>query len=167
MANARDIVQQYFTAFYGGDAQSARQYLVDNLSFSGPAATFSTADEYLKATEHAVRAVKGLEKHKVFVDGRDVCIIYDLLVDNPVGSIAIAEWYHLGKRIASIRTILDTGPFNSTTGETVVDLVCRMTVVMKSAPATRTYAGETYYFCNPGCAEAFDRQPESWVVVAA
>jgi hypothetical protein len=92
MAKARDIVDQYFTAFYRGDAQSARQYLVDNLSFSGPAATFSTADEYLKATEHAVRAVKGLEKQKVFVDGPDVCIIYDLLVDNPVGSIAIAEW---------------------------------------------------------------------------
>ncbi|MDQ6673942.1 MAG: hypothetical protein M3069_24890, partial [Chloroflexota bacterium] len=59
----------------------------------------------MKATQHVVRAVKGLAKHKVFAVGPDVCIFYDLLTDNPVPMIAIADWYHVdGARIASIRT---------------------------------------------------------------
>jgi YHS domain-containing protein/ketosteroid isomerase-like protein len=172
MANARDIVDQYFTAFYAGDGQTARQYLADDVSFRGPAATFSTADNYLRAAAHAVRAAKGVQKHKVFVDGPDVCIWYDLHIDHAVGSIAMADWYHVvDGKISSIQTILDTAPFATVrrqqSDDTAVDLVCRMTVQKASAAATRTFAGTTYYFCNPGCAEAFERQPEAYAGVAA
>src|SRR5690242_11077336 len=89
MTNSAEIVERYLGALYGGDPQTARQHLADNLSFRGPAASFSSADEYLRATEHAVRIVSGLEKRKVFVDGPDVCMFYDLLIDHPVASIAI------------------------------------------------------------------------------
>jgi len=168
VANAADIVHKYLSAFYGGDLQTARQYLADDMSFSGPAATFAGADAYLRATQHVMHAVNGVEKRKVFVDGPDVCVIYDLLIDHPVASIAIADWYHVeSDRIASIRTILDTGPFTPTAGETALDPVCRMTVGKASAAATRTYAGDRYYFCSTGCAEAFDSQPEQYVIAAA
>jgi YHS domain-containing protein len=104
----------------------------------------------------------------VFVDGSDVCIFFDLHIDHPVQSIAIADWYHLEDgKIASIRSILDTGPFTSGTGETALDPVCGMTVAKASAAAIRTYADNTYYFCNAGCAEAFDRQPQQYVSTAA
>jgi hypothetical protein len=59
-----------------------------------------------------LRISPGLEKRQVFVDGPDECVFYDSLIDHPVASIAIADWYHIeGDRIASIRRILDTGPF--------------------------------------------------------
>jgi YHS domain-containing protein len=168
MVNARDIVERYLGAFYGGDSQEARRCLADDLTFSGPAVAFSTADAYLKAAAHARRAAKGVEKRKVFADGPDVCIFYDLLIDHPVGSVPIAEWYHLdGDKIVAIRSILDTAPFaaraGAQRGETALDPVCHMTVQKASAPATRSYEGTAYYFCSAGCAEAFEKEPESFL----
>ncbi len=44
-----------------------------------------------------------------------------------------------------------------------IDPVCGMTVDPESAAAKREYQGKAYYFCNPGCAKAFDRKPEAFV----
>jgi len=172
MANARDIVERYFDAFWSGDSQTARRYLADDLTFVGPAAEFSSADVYLRASEHARRAVKGVETRKVFVDDTDVCVLYTLLMEGPVTSAAVAEWYRLdGDKIASIQTILDTAPLTARgrerareqPGETALDPVCGMKVDKASAAATRTHGGTTYYFCNADCAEAFGREPEKYV----
>jgi YHS domain-containing protein/uncharacterized membrane protein YraQ (UPF0718 family) len=43
------------------------------------------------------------------------------------------------------------------------DPVCGMTVQPESAAAKREYKGTTYYFCNPGCAKAFDRSPDAYI----
>jgi YHS domain-containing protein len=169
MLHAQEIVERYLTAAYGGDPDTARQYLAHDVSFRGPAAQFSGADVYLEASAHARRAVRRLEMHRMFADDVDVAAFYDLHFDHPVGVIAIADWYHLeGDRIASIRTILDTGPFTARVSEEgAVDPVCGMTVAKASAAATRTVGGVTFYFCNSGCAEAFDRQPERYLPAAA
>jgi len=160
MSNAKAIVERYIGALYGGDSGTARACLADDVSFQGPAAKFSGADAYMKASAHAVRGVKRLETHKVFVDGPDVAVFYDMYVDHPVGSIAIADWYHVeNDRIAAIRTILDTGPFTApVAGDTAVDPVCGMTVSKASPAATRIADGVTYYFCSTGCAEAFEAE---------
>lgn len=160
------IVDDFHDAFYRGDTQAARRWLADDLSFTGPAASFTGADAYLKASAHVAHGVKGIEKHKVFVDGADVCVLYDLVLDHRVGRVPVAEWLHLeGDRIAQIRMILDTAPFTARgaprPADTATDPVCRMQVDKASAPATRTHAGITYYFCNPGCAVAFEKAPES------
>jgi YHS domain-containing protein len=175
MANARDIVEQYFAAFWAEDSQTARDYLADDLSFSGPAAAFTGADVYLQATAHVRRGVHGLQTHKIFADGPDVCIFYSLQMDGPLRSAAVAEWYHVdGTTISSIRTILDTAPFMASArqqprqqpAETALDPVCQMTVEKASAPATRRYEGTTYFFCNPGCAEAFEKEPETYLAAS-
>ena len=44
-----------------------------------------------------------------------------------------------------------------------IDPVCGMPVDPESAAARRDYGGKPYYFCNPGCAKAFDRSPETFV----
>jgi len=46
---------------------------------------------------------------------------------------------------------------------TVMDVVCARGVRPEEAVATRVYKGETYFFCCPGCAEAFDRNPEAYI----
>jgi len=38
-----------------------------------------------------------------------------------------------------------------------------MTVDIKTAAAMHTYRGTDYYFCNTGCAEAFDADPGRYV----
>ena len=163
MANPGKIIERYLTAVYSGDVETARQCLAGDLSFQGPAASVDGVDNYLKATAHAVGAVKRIEIRRLFVDGSDAAAFYDLHIDHPVGSILIADWYQLeGDRIRAIRSILDTGPFASAGGETAVDPVCGMTVSKSNAAATRTYANQMFYFCNAGCASAFDLHPEMY-----
>jgi Cu+-exporting ATPase len=37
-----------------------------------------------------------------------------------------------------------------------------MTVDPATAPAKRSYGGVEYYFCNLGCAETFDADPDRY-----
>jgi Cu+-exporting ATPase len=175
VTNAREIVERYLGAFWGGDSATARRYLADDLSFAGPAATISGADAYLRASEHARRGARGVETRQVFTDGQDVCVLYELLLDGPVSSVAVAEWYRLDvDRIASIRTILDTAPLTAAareqprerSGQTALDPVCHMTVEKGSAAATRRHGGTTYSFCSAGCAAAFEAEPERYLAAS-
>ena len=50
--------------------------------------------------------------------------------------------------------------------DTAVDPVCGMTVVKAKAAATFDYKGTTYYFCNPGCKDAFAKDPEKYLKAA-
>lgn len=43
------------------------------------------------------------------------------------------------------------------------DPVCGMSVDPATAAATREYGGVTYYFCNPGCADKFARNPAAYL----
>jgi YHS domain-containing protein len=40
-----------------------------------------------------------------------------------------------------------------------IDPVCGMEVEEATAAATSEYEGQTYYFCAPGCKQAFDKDP--------
>ena len=44
-------------------------------------------------------------------------------------------------------------------GITHVDPICQMQVDPPTAAATRSFEGQDYYFCNPGCAARFDEDP--------
>jgi YHS domain-containing protein len=52
-------------------------------------------------------------------------------------------------------------------GDTAIDPVCGMTVVKATAKATFDYKGTTYYFCNPGCKDAFAKEPEKYLKAPA
>jgi Cu+-exporting ATPase len=43
-----------------------------------------------------------------------------------------------------------------------IDPVCGMEVNEKTAAGKSEYKGKTYYFCAPGCKEAFDRDPAKY-----
>jgi YHS domain-containing protein len=44
-----------------------------------------------------------------------------------------------------------------------IDPVCGMQVDEKSAAATTEYEDVTYFFCAPGCKNAFDKEPEKYL----
>jgi YHS domain-containing protein len=171
MRQEKETVEQYLHAFYTGDSATARRYLADDLMFSGPSASFSSADAFLRASAHVGSRVRAVHTRKLFVAGSDVGVFLELVLDDPLGTVPVAEWYHLdGEQIASIRTILDTAPFlarsRAPTTETAVDPVCHMTVEKQSAAATRAHEGTLYYFCNPGCADAFADEPDRYLAAA-
>ena len=48
--------------------------------------------------------------------------------------------------------------------ETAEDPVCHMTVdVCSPLGGTHEHAGQTYYFCGPGCRVAFSTEPEAYL----
>ena len=65
---------------------------------------------------------------------------------------------------SGIRPIDHTPAKAATATATTKDPICGMTVdtaEAKAAGRTSTYEGRTYYFCAPGCKEAFDTDPAS------
>jgi YHS domain-containing protein len=153
----------YLQAFYRGDVAVARAHLADDLAFVGPSATLKGAEAFLRLAAHVAPGVKAVDVHRVFVDKDELAIFYDLALDHRVARVPVAEWHVFREdRIASIRLLLDTAPFAARPTEPedrAIDPVCHMEVVKSDAAATRTHGGATYYFCNAGCAEAFEREP--------
>ena len=70
--------------------------------------------------------------------------------------------------MAALAVILVVGiAAQQKSSDTAVDPVCGMTVVKANAKATFDYKGTTYYFCNPGCKDAFAKEPEKYLKAQA
>ena len=111
MTDAGAVAEGFFDAWTSKDFDRARNYLHDDLSFEGPIDSFSDADSYVASLQQLGQIVTGAEKQKVFVDGDDVCVIYDLHTA-PVPSSRTCEWYRLcDGKIASVSVVFDARPF--------------------------------------------------------
>ena len=116
MADAARVAEDFFAAWTSKDFDRARSLLRDDLSFQGPIDTFTDADSYIRAIRQLGQIVVGVDRQKVFVDGDDVCVIYDLKTA-PVPHSPTAEWYRVRDgRIASIRVFFDARPFAALAG---------------------------------------------------
>ena len=168
MTHPQEVVERFMRAFYAGDTETARRYLRDDVSFTGPAATFTSADDYLSTAAHVASTPGNIEVQRVFLDDSDVCVFSMLDTRALTHPLQVADWYHLeGDRIASIQTVFDTGAFASGSGDhkqdSVVDPVCHMDVDTRAQSPTRTWANSTYHFCSEGCARAFANNPARYV----
>ena len=111
MAEAAAVAEDFFDAWTRKDFKRARSLLYDNVSFRGPIDTFSNADSYVASLKQLSAIVTGAEKQKLFVDGDDVCVIYDLRTV-PVPSSPTCEWYTVRDgKIASVSVVFDARPF--------------------------------------------------------
>ncbi len=112
MTQAGEIVKSYQTALGAGDFAAARKLMQDDMTFQGPFDTFHTADEYLEAVKRLAAIIQRIDLRKVFVDGEDVCVLYDMVTNTPAGTAFIAEWYQVqGGKIAALRAVFDARPF--------------------------------------------------------
>ena len=112
MSNAQQIIADYQRALGAGDMAAARRHLHDDLAFHGPIDAFTAPEPYLAALEKLHPIIQRIDMKKQFVDGNDVCLLYDMVTNTPAGTAFIAEWYHVkGAKIASIRTVFDARPF--------------------------------------------------------
>ncbi|HUC77007.1 MAG TPA: nuclear transport factor 2 family protein [Vicinamibacterales bacterium] len=112
MAKAADIVQGFIGAMGKGDFVAARKFLDSDLSFQGPIETFHQADPYLESLRKLHHVVERVDMKKMFVDGDDVCLLYDMVTKTPAATAFIAEWHHVtGDKISAIRVVFDARPF--------------------------------------------------------
>jgi hypothetical protein len=109
--NPRDIVMSYITALDSQDYDSARNWLGDNVLVKGPAGeAFRSPDEFI----NMMKTQQGrYELKKTFVDGDDVCLLYDFKSKNVTAFFA--SWYKVkDRKIVSIQTVFDPRPFAAT-----------------------------------------------------
>ena len=112
MSSASEVVESYRAALGRGDFGGARQLMQDDMTFQGPLDTFNTADQYLEASRRLASIIQRIELKKLFVDGDDVCVLYEMVTNTPAGTAFIAEWYQVkGGKIAYIRAVFDARPF--------------------------------------------------------
>jgi limonene-1,2-epoxide hydrolase len=105
-SNAKEVVMSFLKALNDEDFKTARSYVSDNMSFLGPLASREGAEAYFKDME---RMRLKYEIKKVFVDGDDVCLLYDF----NTGPITLfgCGWYHVEDgKISSLRVVFDPRP---------------------------------------------------------
>ena len=114
MVDAKKVTEQFLESWTRGDLETARSFLHDDLSFEGPIDTFDRADDYVAALTQLSKIVKAAEIQKVFVDGNDVCVIYNLVTNTPAGTSPTVDWYRVRDgKISSIRVYFDATPFQA------------------------------------------------------
>lgn len=105
---AREAVMSYIKAMDERDYAAAGNYLGDNLRVKGPSGeAFRSPDEFLKMMEQQ-RGKYDIKK--VFVDGSDVCLLYDFVT--PKVTTFFCSWYQVKDgKISSIQTVFDPSAF--------------------------------------------------------
>ena len=106
--DAKEIVMSYIKALDSQNYDSARNWLGDNVLVKGPAGeAFRSPDEFLSMMR------KQLGKYdikKVFVDGDDVCLLYNFITKTV--TTFFSSWYKVKDgKIISIQTVFDPRPF--------------------------------------------------------
>jgi len=77
-------------------------------------------------------------------------------------TIMISKWTGVkGILTPEIAKIISRGSGDGVS--VAVDPVCNMLVDPATASASLEYRGTTYYFCNPGCKQAFSRNPGQYL----
>jgi SnoaL-like domain len=108
--SAKDIVMEYLQAAERRDFQSARGYVSDNISYLSPLNSFDRAEPYLKYFESL--HLPKFDIKKIFTDGDDVCLLYEVILTTPPATVFVSFWAHVdGGKISSIRLVFDPRPF--------------------------------------------------------
>jgi len=106
--DAREIVMSYIKALDSQDYDSARKWLGDNVLVKGPAGeAFRSPDEFISMMQ---KQRGKYDIKKVFVDGDDVCVLYDFITR--AVKTFFSSWYKVKNgKIISIQTVFDPRPF--------------------------------------------------------
>jgi ketosteroid isomerase-like protein len=89
---AAEVVSQYYDAWQNKGGDFSEVPLAEDFEFSGPVASFDSADGYRAMAREAGRAVTSFVVRRQLVDGDSVCSIIDWEMAIPgVGRLSAAE----------------------------------------------------------------------------
>ena len=118
----KEIVMSYIRALDNGEYEKALVYLNERVRIRGPAGeTFGRPTDFIEM----LRKYRGKYSiRKVFADGKDVCVLYDLATIGP--KVYMSSWYTISDdRIVSIETVFDPRAFGSPPGNDAGRTVAR------------------------------------------
>lgn len=109
--SAQEIVMEYLEVLIERrDFKTARSYLKDNVLYMSPLNSFDSVEPYLKYNESLHLPKPDIKK--VFSDGDDVCLFYEMTLATQPAPLPVALWAHVdGGKISSIRLVFDPRPF--------------------------------------------------------
>jgi hypothetical protein len=110
----REVVMSYIRALDAWEYEKALGYLQENVRIVGPAGeTFGKPLGFIEM----LRKYKGrYDVKKVFAEGDDVCVLYDLATTG--STVYMSSWYQVkGEKIASIQTVFDPSAFGPPPGQ--------------------------------------------------
>ena len=103
---AADTVLSCVEAVNKGDYKEARTYVSDQMVFLGVLGSSDGGDAYVDYLE--LKKIR-YQVHKVFAEGDDVCLLYDLLMGGK--AIYGCGWYHVKDgKINMLRVVFDPRP---------------------------------------------------------
>jgi SnoaL-like protein len=106
--DSRGVVMSYIDALDRQDYDAALTHLHERVRVRGPAGeTFGKPLDFIEM----LRKYRGkYDVKKVFSDGDDVCVLYDLKTTGP--SVFMSSWYQVSDgKIVSIHTVFDPRAF--------------------------------------------------------
>lgn len=105
-SGAKDAVLSFLKALNDDDFDRARDHTSDSLSFVGVLGSRDGADAYF---EDMKRMRLKYDIQKVFVEGNDVCVLYEINMSG--APIFCCGWYQVEDgKISSIRVVFDPRP---------------------------------------------------------
>jgi ketosteroid isomerase-like protein len=108
------VVRDYLDAFYGGDFETVRALLADDLAFRGPFVEVNDADAFLASAEPLRAIVRGHRLIKQWQDNDQVSTLYEMNLGTPsvTGSVLVSEWNAIRDgKVASASLVFDTDAF--------------------------------------------------------
>lgn len=112
MSDTKSIIERYFAAVHEGDAAAMRDVLHPKLAFKGPIDEFDNAEDLITSLGKLAQIVDHVVPQRMFFDGDEACVVYDLVTKTPAGTSHVAEWFRTSDgKITSIRVHFDARPF--------------------------------------------------------
>ena len=114
MTDPKTLALTYLDAVGKKELGRLQGLLAPDLAFRGPSMTRSTAREFVAALERLGAIHVRNDVKRVFVDGDEVCVIYDFVTDTTAGALPAVEWLQFdGEQISSIDLYYDRLPWQT------------------------------------------------------
>jgi hypothetical protein len=111
MENLESKARAYLGAVGNKDLDQVEQLLAPDVTFAGPAMKLAGARDVLAALRRIGAVHVRNDVQRVFVDGDEVCVIYDFVTDT-IGTVATIEWLRFdGDRIRDVKLYYDQVPW--------------------------------------------------------
>lgn len=89
-----EVVNEYLSTFYTGDFDRAAALVGGNFRFRGPFVEVHGKDAFLASAAALQPIVRGHRLLQQWVNGDEVCSIFELLVEAAsAGTVTISEWH--------------------------------------------------------------------------
>ena len=107
--DVRALVGGYVSAIGERRHDRLAELLHPGLAARRPSGRVLAKPEYLAGTRRLALIVLGTEVRRVFVDGAEAVVIYDLVTDTPAGSVLTTEWLTIEDGLIRSTVLLQDG----------------------------------------------------------